>query len=478
VVETRLRILLLIAIVQVTAMNAYASVTDAYTKVVELMKSRQYAAAITKLDQMIATHPRDANLYCQRGIAYFSLGKTRLALENFDRALAIDPKFLPALKERAGTYMTLGELNSAVSDTTSIIKLTPVDRWALELRGQAFFRLKNYLAAAQDFSATIDLGNKKAGIYCTRAQCYIHTNRPGEALADLEQAAKISPNDVQVLLWRGAAFGELGYLDKSLTCFNKAVRLNPSWIAYSMRGNTYSKAGYYKEAISDFNVCLRLVPNQPEVRQGRMLAYLGLNDCNGAISDYRAWLKAVPQHTRADALCIVSVFIAGRAKVYEQTSSNADLAKLYSCAIKMFPDNAAFYRMRAFAYYRLGQYANAIDDCSRVVLITPNYAPAYETRGNLYRKIHEYRKAVADYNTALDLCPTLAGAIANRAATKKDLGDYSDAIQDYTDLIDAQPKNPEWYRERAGLYDKLGKHDLALSDLEKAKEAEKNRKSD
>jgi len=59
---------------------------------------------------------------------------------------------------------------------------------------------------------------------------------------------------------------------------------------------------------------------------------------------------------------------------------------LYDHTLKVTDNNWAFYNNRGIAYSSLGNYRQAIDDCSRAIEIKPGYADAYTNRAFVYLK--------------------------------------------------------------------------------------------
>ena len=86
----------------------------------------------------------------------------------------------------------------------------------------------------------------------------------------------------------------------------------------------------------------------------------------------------------------------------------------YNEAIRLKPDYAFAYNMRAGLYGRLGQYQLAINDYKEAIRLQPDYAYAYNNRGNTYVGLGQYQLAINDYNEAIRLKPDYANAYNNR----------------------------------------------------------------
>jgi tetratricopeptide (TPR) repeat protein len=80
------------------------------------------------------------------------------------------------------------------------------------------------------------------------------------------------------------------------------------------------------------------------------------------------------------ALSILSLSII----TWTQVGYWQDNITLYDHTIKVTDNNWFIYNSRGFAYYGLGNYRQAIGDCSRAIEIRPDFVYAYTNRGIAY----------------------------------------------------------------------------------------------
>ena len=62
---------------------------------------------------------------------------------------------------------------------------------------------------------------------------------------------------------------------------------------------------------------------------------------------------------------------------------------------------------------RLGNYTQAIKECSKAIELNYRHANAYNVRGLAYAEMKNYSKAITDLNTAIDIDPKLGNADTN-----------------------------------------------------------------
>ena len=99
---------------------------------------------------------------------------------------------------------------------------------------------------------------------------------------------------------RGIAHLAKGDIDKSLTDFGDAIRLDPAdTVALANRGNTYAANSQFERAIADFNSAIRLKPysSWPYINRGR--AELHLGQTPAAISDLGTAVRLSPTNAYA-----------------------------------------------------------------------------------------------------------------------------------------------------------------------------------
>jgi protein O-mannosyl-transferase len=141
---------------------------------------------------------------------------------------------------------------------------------------------------------------------------------------------------------------------------------------------------------------------------------------------------------------------------------------LYDHTLKVTDNNWAFYNNRGIAYSSLGNYRQAIDDCSRAIESNPGYAEAYNNRGVAYSALGNYRQAIEDYGRAIEIKPGYAEAYNNRGTAYAYLGNHRQAIEDFSRAIEIKPGYAEACNNRGNAYNGLGNHRQAIDDYSRA----------
>lgn len=179
--------------------------------------------------------------------------------------------------------------------------------------------------------------------------------RNSQAIAELNQAIQLNPNDPNLYLNRGVTHYQDRNLTAALEDYNKALNLNPNFAeALSNRSQVYVAQQRYDEAINDASRAIQLNPNLTEAYLNRGNAYFGKNNLDGATQDYQKVLQLKPDP-------------ANQSKAYNNLGNiNAARNQLdtaitnYDQAILMVRGYADAFFNRALALARKNQCAEAI----------------------------------------------------------------------------------------------------------------------
>jgi len=155
-----------------------------------------------------------------------------------------------------------------------------------------------------------------------------------------------------------ALFIGIGYFEKAIEDYNKAIELNPNIAqGYNNRGNAYGKLKEHEEAIEDYNKALEFNPEYAAAYYNRGTAYGKLKQHEKAIEDYNK-------------------------------------------AIELNPNIAQAYYNRGNAYGKLKQHEKAIEDYGKAIALNHDYGEAYSNRGYTYAEIRKYEEAARDLKEA------------------------------------------------------------------------------
>jgi tetratricopeptide (TPR) repeat protein len=170
-----------------------------------------------------------ASVYTQRGFMQRDR-EPDSAMSDFNAALKIQPDYAAALNDRAWIYMVRGEYDAALQDLNK--SASPTTSWltaavAYYYRGFAYLRLKDYAKALSDLNEAIRRQPNNADYYLSRGEAQQAQESYDAALRDFDEFSKRAPKDPRGLLARAVIFETTGKPRDALAALESAVTLAP-----------------------------------------------------------------------------------------------------------------------------------------------------------------------------------------------------------------------------------------------------------
>ncbi len=171
--------------------------------------------------------------------------------------------------------------------------------------GVALVRLGRFEEGAQHFeqlAAEPARPDLRAALLDQAAGAWLLKGSPERAVALLDRAIPIAPEDAGLRLDKAAALAELGRYKEAVAELDRAIVLEPSSAdAYAFRASALRRLERMDAAAADLERALGLEPHHPEtlLERGILRAFRG--DRSGARADWEALLAAAPKTAAAAA---------------------------------------------------------------------------------------------------------------------------------------------------------------------------------
>jgi len=98
-----------------------------YAKARKKYEAGQYADAVYWYTRVISVDAKDAEIYSERGVAFYHLGDLKQSLADLNRARDLEPENPYRYASRAYIRDAMGDLEGAIADYEHTIKLDPQD---------------------------------------------------------------------------------------------------------------------------------------------------------------------------------------------------------------------------------------------------------------------------------------------------------------------------------------------------------------
>jgi tetratricopeptide (TPR) repeat protein len=231
--------------------------------------------------------------------------------------------------DRGIMFAMRGEYDKAVADFDEAIRLRPDMEAAYLMKARALSASVSIVTGVEEnFSGFkyVTFGERMPTIEEAR----VHD----QAIAAINQALRINPNNESAYSMRGTEYADKGDYDRALEDFNKAIQLAPNFVdAYSNRGAAYYYKKDYDRAIADFNQAIQLSPDFAGAYYNRGMAYFDKRDYDSVIADYTRVIELAPT---ADTYNSRGVAYASRNNTGDMNRAIAD----FEATLRIDPTNA------------------------------------------------------------------------------------------------------------------------------------------
>jgi len=150
---------LLRLLVAAAALSMSAAHADDYADVSRLMRAGQFAEAMTKVDQYLASKPRDPQMRFFKGVIQTETGKTNDAIATFTKITEDYPELPEPYNNMAVLYAGQSQFDKARAALEMAIRTNPSYATAHENLGDVYARL-----ASQAYSKALQLDGGNAAV--------------------------------------------------------------------------------------------------------------------------------------------------------------------------------------------------------------------------------------------------------------------------------------------------------------------------
>ena len=456
-----------------------------------------------------------------------SNGRMAEAAVELDALIALQPANAALMMEQAGLYARLENWEAVVTSTDAAIALDANNYGALGVRGAAHLQLRNFEAAIADLKASLqgEIDEASAEVDASRRSNLVDAYyRLGQAMYDIDELQEAVNNytealtyvkdplsEADVLAQRGFVYSELNQYDMALADLDKAITLNPEQaIAYSYRSYIYSDQGNYEAAIADANQAIGLGGDlnsgqQSAIFHARAWAYINVGEYASAVEDtsnsiqlagadspdaartynlrsqayYRLGLyeEALADVTTAIELGSADIgaldqFYAQRGRVHLDLGNYEAAIEDTEAAIGLSEASASRQTVLADAYLGLGDYDNAVLSYQNAIALAPDNPWLHNSLGDIYYELDELGSAETEYRAAIGINDNEALFHENLGFTLRDLEDYEGAVDTFTTALAINPDAQYSWFGRGHAHYYLLQDESAAADLQKSLEYE------
>lgn len=239
-------------------------------------------------------------------------GNAAKAEQTLTAFLEREPGHRKARLMRAGIYAMLGQPEEVAKDCEALLAVNASDGEALAMRGMSRLQLKQTAAALADLDQAVKLSPNLVSAWRWRGSARQERNDLRGAEADYTRALELAPRDVETLILRADVRRVDNNYVGALRDLNEMLALAPNdFRARAVRGEVWMRQGKFREALEDAGLAVRGAPSWPHAVRLRATAFLANGDWGSAVADLRTTLLLDPSEADYARLSIWVAQIRG-----------------------------------------------------------------------------------------------------------------------------------------------------------------------
>ena len=354
------------------------------------------------------------------GVSEMRGGNAAQAVESFRTATMLRPAFPEAWLNLGLALQQTGNAPEALAALQKAINLKPALRSAHLFLGILDYKANHFELAEIALRKETVVSPKDAKAWMWLGVDQLAEGHSIDAAASLDTAARLAPDDADILYHRGRAHSLV-----SQDSYQKMFKLDPdSYRVHQVLAQADAEADRTTEAISEYHLALQRAPREPGLHEALGDLYWTDNKMDLAAPEYLKELALDPDNVTAN-------YKLGGMRVIAGDSAGAIEPLQRALALDPSFYKASYYLGRAYA--ALGRDAEGIANFEQAAR-----APADETLNTLawYQLARVYRRAhrTADADAALSHFRELHARIDARQQAK-----LSAQINPHTDLPVTEP---------------------------------------
>ncbi len=384
-------------------------------------------------EKALAAHPEaveDIEFLFLRGKLYRFIGRLAEAKTDLDKALKKNKNFAEAHAELALVYGWLGDFTNGLSQAEEALRL-----------------------------------NATAEHYYTRGRIHTAATRLDQALADINKAIAMEPNNSEYYVGRGVVYRLQNKIKEAKAEFDKAISLDKeNFRAFLERSAIFVIYGDPIGAREDINHAIQLCPTYFGGYLRRGYIYTNRGDAGQALEDFTQAIKLAPQ--------IVEGYVA-KADLLWRMGRATEAEKVAREGLKIKADEPQLWILLHYTLAAQEKWAESLDAINRFIALAPSAWEGYNMRGQLFYVQKKYPEALAEFDLALKKNPKRLEPKVNKIQILMEQKKTADALKLANEILAEDSENIIALQIRMSIYEILGRNEEALRDLEKIEQVRK-----
>ena len=171
-----------------------------HKRAVNLSERELYPEALEAFKQAIRAKPDYWEAYLDRGVTYFTMGRTNDAIKDYFSALEHNPDLVDAYRNLGVAYDSQGDFVKALKMYYTAMRLSPGDAELRKNLGMAYFNIGSYAEAIKAYKQAQQMDPNDASIHYHLGLVYLDLDDRQAALEELQTIQALGQDEIASLL--------------------------------------------------------------------------------------------------------------------------------------------------------------------------------------------------------------------------------------------------------------------------------------
>jgi len=329
------------------------------------------------------------------------------ALQLVENALSRDRANIDARLVQAESWIAKGETKKAVDSIENLDRTypgSPVIKYAL---ARLYVKTNNLSQAIVEVDQVVKISPNFVDGVLLQAELHLKNGDAQSVVDSLSGVVKQSPGLIGAELMLAEAYRALGRLDDAIGIVREQIKRSPQNAAsYFLLGVMLQQQNKVTEAREALEKAAQLAPDNPSSLQQ-------LVDLDIASKSYPAGHRRVDEVLQKQPNSAVGYYLRGKLYLAEKKFDLAQTALLK--AIDLDPNLSSAYDLLAPAFLYANNPTEALNQMNAVLAKKPANLPALLVTGMIYSQMKEFNKARDAYEKVIAASPTHVLALNNLA---------------------------------------------------------------
>jgi tetratricopeptide (TPR) repeat protein len=255
------------------------------------------------------------------------------------------------------------------------------------------------------------------------------------ALALIDQALELNPDNAFAHSNKGNILQELGRVEDAIESYDKAIALAPDNVeVYNNKGNALQALNKFADSLEWYEKAITLAPQYA-------MAY---NNKGNALQELKQFNEAIDCYNKALALgnCADSAF-TGIGVVLQQLKRYEEALTFFDKALGLNSQYVEAWTNKGIALKSLRRFEDGLICFDKALALRENNADAWANKGAVLNEITRYEEALACFDKALKINPQHVLTWYNKGINFADRKLFNDSLQAYEQAIILQTDNAD-----------------------------------